>query len=268
MKKLVAVTLIVALAACSRVPITDRRQVNLVPSSMVEDMGKQAFAQYISENTMVASSDSRAEMVNRVGLKIKGAVETYLRDNKMTDRIEGFAWEFRLVQDDTPNAFALPGGKVVIHTGILPLTRDEAGLATVMSHEIAHVIARHGNERLSQQLAAQLGGMALSVAVSEKPEVTQQIFLNAYGVGSTLGILKYSRTHESEADKLGLIFMAMAGYNPNEAIGFWERMAAQSGGSDGPELLRTHPTDENRIRDIKKYIPTAMKYYTGTIAGE
>jgi predicted Zn-dependent protease len=154
----------------------------------------------------------------------------------------------------------MPGGKVVVYTGLLPVTQDEAGLAVVMGHEIAHAIARHGNERMSQGMLVQLGGLALAVAVSQKPEATQNIFLQSYGITSTLGVLKYSRTHESEADKMGLVFSAIAGYDPNVAVSFWERMAA-AGGQQPLELLSTHPSDETRINDIKEFLPEAMKYY-------
>ncbi len=179
----------------------------------------------------------------------------------MHGRIDGFQWEFNLVDDDVPNAWCMPGGKVVVYTGLLPLTQNETGLAVVMGHEIAHAVARHGNERMSQELALQLGGVALSVAIEKKPEETKQLFYSAYGIGSELGIvLPYSRLHETEADKLGLIFMAMAGYNPEEAIPFWTRMS-QSGGQKPPEILSTHPADETRIRNLKEFMPEAMKYY-------
>jgi predicted Zn-dependent protease len=155
----------------------------------------------------------------------------------------------------------MPGGKVVVYTGLLPVTQDEASLAVVMGHEIAHAVARHGNERMSQQMAIQLGGTALSIALQNKSQQAQNIFLQSYGIGSQLGVLKYSRTHETEADKMGLVFAAMAGYDPNSAIGFWERMAAASGGQKPPELLSTHPSDETRINDLKAFMPEAMKYY-------
>lgn len=154
----------------------------------------------------------------------------------------------------------MPGGKVVVYSGLLPVTQDEAGLAVVMGHEIAHAIARHGNERMSQGLVTQLGGIGLQVALAQKPKETQDIFMQAYGIGSTLGTLKYSRVHESEADKMGLVFMAMAGYDPSTAIAFWERMAKQ-GGAKPLQILSTHPSDETRIKDIKAFLPEALKYY-------
>jgi predicted Zn-dependent protease len=183
-----------------------------------------------------------------------------MNDHGMSQRISGYQWEFNAVDENTVNAWCMPGGKVVVYTGLLPVTQDEASLAIVMGHEIAHAIARHGNERMSQGLIVQAGGAALQVALSQKPQETQNLFLQSYGVTSQLGMLKYSRTHESEADKMGLVFAAMAGYDPNVAVTFWERMAAQ-GGAKPPELLSTHPSDETRIKDIKDFLPEALKYY-------
>jgi predicted Zn-dependent protease len=154
----------------------------------------------------------------------------------------------------------MPGGKVVVYTGILPVTQDEKSLAVVMGHEIAHAIARHGNQRMSQGLLVQFGGAVLSVALSQKPQYTQELFMQSYGLASGLGVLAYSRKHETEADKMGLIFAAMAGYDPEAAVGFWERMAA-GGGQKPPEFLSTHPSDERRIKDLKSFMPEAKKYY-------
>lgn len=218
------------------------------------------YNKFISSHTLMPANDTGAIMVKRTGANISNAIGTYLRAHNQAKRIEGFAWQFNLVQDKTVNAWCMPGGKVVVYTGLLPVTKDENGLAVVMGHEIAHAIARHGNERMSQQLAVQLGGIGLSVALSTKTEQTQQIFMQSYGISTTLGALAYSRKHESEADKLGLCFMAMAGYNPSGAVTFWQRMAAQ-GGDQGFALLSTHPSDAKRIADIKAYLPTAMKYF-------
>lgn len=246
--------------SCTRVPITNRRQMNLLPESTLLQMSAQEYTKFINSHTVMPVTDTSTIMVRRVGTKISAAISDYLRTHKQGKRIRGYQWTFNLVQDKTVNAWCMPGGKVVVYTGLLPLTKNEKGLAVVMGHEIAHAIARHGNERMSQQLAIQTGGMALSVALSQKPSQTQEIFNQCYGVGSTLGALAYSRKHESEADKLGLCFMAMAGYDPNEAVPFWERMAA-NGGSAPLAILSTHPSDAQRIKDIKAYLPTAMKYY-------
>jgi len=179
----------------------------------------------------------------------------------MGDRIDNFKWEFNLVENDVPNAWCMPGGKVVFYTGILPYTKDEAGLAVVMGHEIAHAVARHGNERMSQQAFAQYGSIALSSLWKEKPKQTRALLDMAVGVGSNVAVLlPFSRTHESEADKMGLIFMSMAGYDPAQAVEFWKRMA-EGGGQKPPEFLSTHPSDETRIKDLKAYLPEAMKYF-------
>lgn len=246
---------------CSTVPITGRSQLSLIPASEINALSFQQYDEFLKQNKL--SSDKEAvAMVKRVGLNIQKAVEKFFSDNNMSNQLKDYQWEFNLVESDEVNAWCMPGGKVVVYTGILPLTKDETGLAVVMGHEIAHAIAQHGAERMSQGLLQQLGGMALSVALQNEPEATQNLFLTAYGVGTTLGvILPYSRTHESEADRLGLIFMSMAGYDPNAAVDFWIRMAAQKGGAAPPEFLSTHPSDETRISDIKKHLPEAMKYY-------
>lgn len=202
-------------------------------------------------------------MVKNVGTKIQHAVEQFMTKNKMADALEGYNWEFNLIQDDAMvNAWCMPGGKVAFYTGIMPICQDETGVAVVMGHEVAHAIGNHGRERMSQGLVQQMGGVALAVAMQDKPEETQALFFAAYAVGTTYGaMLPYSRLHESEADKLGLIFMAMAGYDPQEAPKFWERMAGQSGGSQPPEWMSTHPSHESRIQALNEYMPTAMKYY-------
>ncbi|MBZ0243405.1 MAG: M48 family metallopeptidase, partial [Bacteroidales bacterium] len=204
----------------------------------------------------------QTQMVKTVGAKIKTAVEAYFRQQGMSSELDGYSWEFNLIESPEANAWCMPGGKVVFYTGILPITKDETGLAVVMGHEIAHAIAEHGNERMSQSLISELGGVALAVALQEKPAETQQLWLTAYGIGSQVGVmLPFSRLHESEADRLGLIFMAMAGYNPNEAVGFWQRMADMKNGQSPPEFLSTHPSDATRIRQIKSWLPEAMTYY-------
>jgi predicted Zn-dependent protease len=257
-----SILLITAIVACSRVPITGRRQVHLLPESMLMSESSLAYTQFLSTNKKVADTESNAQMVKRVGAKVQAAVTQYMNQNKMSARIAGYKWEFNLVDDNTVNAWCMPGGKVVVYTGILPITKNEEGLAVVMGHEIAHAIARHGNERMSQGLAQQVGGASLDIFMQYKGAhpATRQLFNQIYGGGTTLGILKYSRLHESEADKMGLVFAAMAGYNPSEAVPFWQRMSA-IGGAKPPELLSTHPSDDRRIKDLQAYMPTAMKYY-------
>jgi predicted Zn-dependent protease len=210
----------------------------------------------------VITGTTEAQMVGRAGRRIQRAVERYFSEQNISDHLAGYQWEFNLVKDDAVNAWCMPGGKVVVYTGILPVAAGEDGLAVVMGHEISHAIARHGNERMSQGLVTQMGGMALSVALAEKSKETHDLFMTAFGVGSQVGILlPYSRLQESEADRLGLIFMAMAGYDPREAVGFWKRMAAGKQGASPPAFLSTHPADSKRIADIEKLLPEAMKYY-------
>lgn len=246
---------------CSTVPITGRSQLSLIPASEMNAMSFQQYDQFLQENKL-SSSKSDIDMVKRVGVNIQSAVETYFKQNNLSKELAGYQWEFNLVESNEINAWCMPGGKVVVYTGILPLTKDETGLAVVMGHEIAHAIAQHGAERMSQGLLQQLGGVALTVALKDKPQETQNLFMTAYGVGTTVGVmLPFSRTQESEADRLGLIFMAMAGYNPNYAVDFWTRMAAQSKDQKPPEWLSTHPSDETRIADIKKHLPEALQYY-------
>jgi predicted Zn-dependent protease len=246
--------------SCSVVPFTGRKQLSILPESEMITMGLASYQEFLKENP-VSSDRSNAAIVREVGSNISSAVNSYFSSNNMADRLEGYKWEYTLVDSKVPNAFCLPGGKVVVYSGILPITRDENGLATVISHEIAHAVARHGNERMSQQLLVQFGGIALSEAVKTKPEETKGIYNTVYGIGAQMGVmLPYSREHEYEADQMGLIFMAMAGYNPEEAVGFWERMSAAGGGAP-PEFLSTHPSNDNRIRKIKSALPEAMKYY-------
>jgi len=249
-----------SILSCSTVPLTGRSQLNLIPANEMLSLSYQQYDEFLNENKVSKDAKNTA-MVKRVGTNIQYAVEEYLAQNNLSNRLEGYKWEFNLVEDEQVNAWCMPGGKVVVYTGILPVTKNEIGLAVVLGHEIAHAIAEHGNERMSQGLIQQLGGAALSVALRDKPQLTQDLFLTAYGVGSTVGILAYSRTQESEADHLGLIFMAMAGYNPGEAVNFWQRMAEINKGQKPPEFLSTHPSDETRINDIKKWLPDALKYY-------
>ncbi len=260
MNKLLVAGLAYLLVACSTVPITGRKQMNLFPESEMIATSLVQYDAFLKENKL-SSNKQKTAMVESCGKRIANAVENFLTENGMTDRLASFQWDFKLVEDDTPNAWCMPGGKVVFYTGILPYTQTEAGLAVVMGHEIAHVVARHGNERMSQQMGVQAIGQGLAVALSKKPVETQQIWMSAFGIGSNLGvILPFSRSHENEADKLGLIFMAMAGYDPGEAVAFWQRMSENSG-QKPPEFLSTHPADETRIENLRKFVPEAMKYF-------
>lgn len=249
------------LSSCSTVPITGRTQLDLVPDSTMLAMSLQEYDKFLKSHKL-STDQEQTEMVRGVGRRIQKAVEQYFAQNNLSHELDGYAWEFKLVESDEVNAWAMPGGKVVVYTGILPVTRDETGLAVVMGHEIAHAVAKHGNERMSQGLLAQMGGMVLSTALQKYPAETRELWLTALGVGTQVGVLlPYSRLQESEADHLGLIFMAMAGYNPNEAVAFWQRMAEKKGGKAPPEFLSTHPPDQTRIIKIEELLPEAMKHY-------
>lgn len=249
--------------SCSRVPITNRRQANLFPESEMMSLSRTNYTQFLQTHQVVPVSDPQTVLVKKVGGNISKAITDFLKASGKQKRIAGYVWEFNLVKDDkTVNAWCMPGGKVVVYTGLLPITKDEDGLAVVMGHEVAHAIARHGNERMSQATMVKAGGAVVSTVAgaSASTAAYQGAFENIYGIGSTLGQLAYSRKHETEADKLGLVFMALAGYDPNKAVDFWQRMAASGGGAP-LQLLSTHPSDDKRIKDIKAFLPTAMKYY-------
>ena len=257
---LVPVTFLL-LTSCSTVPITGRSQLDLVPDSTMVAMSLQEYDKFLSTHQL-SKNREQTQMVRLVGLRIKNAVEEYFAAHNLSHELSGYAWEFNLVESKEANAWAMPGGKVAVYTGMLPITKDETGLAVVMGHEIAHAIAKHGDERMSKGLLTQMGGMALSAALRSHPEQTRQLWMTAFGAGAQYGILlPYSRLQESEADHLGLIFMAMAGYDPTEAVAFWQRMAKKKGGQAPPEFLSTHPSDQTRIRKIKSLLPEAMKYY-------
>lgn len=245
--------------SCTRVPVTNRKQLNLLPEDQLIAMSDSSYKAFLDTNKVLKNNDARVVQVRRVGNKIKASVEKYLKDHKMEERMKGFNWEFNVVEDKTVNAWCMPGGKVVVYTGILKLATDDTLLSVVMGHEISHAIARHGNERMSQQMAFYGLGQTLSVMVGTEASKGNQIFMQAYGIASTLGVLKYSRQHETEADKLGLIFMYLSGYDPAKAITFWEKMSANGGGAP-PEILSTHPSDETRIQDIKDFLPEIKKY--------
>jgi predicted Zn-dependent protease len=261
LKPVVLFGILLFLAGCSEVEITGRKQLIIVPDSTMNSLSFQSYSEFLSSHKLSTNAE-QTQMVKRVGGRIQNAIEQYCKTNNIEDRLEGYKWEFNLVEDPNINAWCMPGGKVVVYTGILPVTQNEAGLAVVLGHEIAHAFAKHGAERMSQSLVVELGGVALSAALKDKPEQTKNLFMQSYGVGTQVGVLlPYSRVQESEADHLGLIFMAMAGYNPQEAISFWQRMAAQKKGTQTPEFLSTHPADETRIQNLKDLLPEAMKYY-------
>lgn len=261
LKKLTLAASLSLLAACSTVPITGRRQLSLVSDSEINTLAATQYREVIAKGPL-SSNSQYVSMTRRVGQRIQSAVEAYFRQQNASDQLAGYQWEFNVIQDDKQqNAWCMPGGKVAVYTGILPITQDETGLAVVMSHEIAHAVAKHGSERMSQGLLQQAGGQALAAALSTNAPATQQLALQAFGVGSQLGLLKYGRNQESEADRLGLIFMAMAGYNPDGAVAFWQRMDAGATSAAPPEFLSTHPSNGTRIADIQRELPEARKYY-------
>lgn len=263
MKKLFASFLLVALfMGCTQNMVTGRKQLSLVSETELQTMAQQQYNAFLSENKVVnASVNKDAEMVRRVGTRIASAIQTYYDGKGLTSVLEGYKWEFNLIDNKEANAWCMPGGKVVVYTGLLPITQNEAALAVVIGHEIAHAVAQHGSQRMSQGLLQQLGGAALQIALANKPAETQNMFMTAYGIGSTVGVmLPFSRKDENEADQYGLYFSAMAGYNPQEAIPLWRRMAA-AGGTKPPEFLSSHPSDETRIANLQRHMPEALKYY-------
>lgn len=264
MKKILPLVFLLTVFSCSKVPITGRKQMNLLPESTMMSMSLTSYRDFLKEHPPVTAG-TEMQMVKNIGARISNAVGQYMQQNKMGDRVKGYQWEFNLVNDKAVNAWCMPGGKVVVYTGLLPVTQDETHLAFVMGHEIAHAVARHGNERMSQMLLQAAGGIALDIYLAQKPSETRAMFLGAYGIATTVGVvLPFSRTHESEADKLGMVFMAMAGYNPSNALDMWDRMAKASGGGKMPEFLSTHPSDATRSKNMRAYLPQAMKYYKGS----
>lgn len=258
---LTILSLLLIASQCATVPVTGRKQLSTVSNSELIPM---SFAQYkeVLKTSKLSNDAEQVAMVKRVGERVQKAVEIYARENGYTSVLNGFQWEFNLLDDDkTVNAWCMPGGKVAFYTGIMPICKDETGVAVVMGHEIAHAVASHGRERMSQAMVAQLGLSSLQIAMGSNPTATQELLMQSVGAGTQMGMLKFSRTHESEADKIGLIFMAMAGYDPAAAPKFWGRMSAGSGGSQPPEWQSTHPSHKTRIKDLNAQLPEAKKIY-------
>lgn len=248
-------------SSCGSVPVTGRKQLNLVSNQEVLTLSLQQYQQFI-KSAPISTDKKNTALVQKVGRNIANAVETYLKNNGYADELSSYAWEFNLVKSSDVNAFCMPGGKIVVYEGILPYTQDETGLAVVLGHEVAHAVAKHANERMSQQMMTEYGTAAIGTALGGTSAGVQQAAAAAIGLGSQYGILlPYSRKQELEADELGLIFMAMAGYNPSQAAAFWTRMSQQ--GTSTPEFMSTHPSDNTRIQQIEKDLPEAMKYYNG-----
>lgn len=248
------------LAGCSSVPITGRKQMLLVSDQEVLSSSLTQYNSYMQTATR-SSNATQSAMVTRVGKKIAAATEQYLRQNGLSSQLSEFAWEFNLVKDDQVNAFCMPGGKIVVYEGLMKIVSSDDELAVVIGHEVAHAVAKHSNERMSQEILAQYGAKILSSTLAQKSAATQQLAGQIYGLGAQYGaILPFSRKHESEADYMGLIFMAMAGYNPEVAITFWQKMSA-GGGTSVPEFMSTHPSDSRRISDIQKELPAIKAQY-------
>ncbi len=246
------------MVGCATSPFTGRRSLHLLPQAQVQELGASEFQSFM-EQSELTDNERLAAQVQRIGERIAMAAQVALEGEGDSERIADYDWEFVVVESDEVNAFCLPGGKVVVYTGLLKVARDEDSLAVVMGHEIAHAIAEHGNERMSQVMAAQLGGVALDVALQERPAEVRQLFATAYGVGATVGLLlPFSRTHEREADEIGLFLSTIAGYDPRAAGPFWERMA--EAGASAPEFLSTHPDPLQRAERLRELVPDALEY--------
>lgn len=259
-KRIVFVISVVLIISCHRNTITGRSQLSLVPESQVQSLAVTQYKEFLSSNKVVAGNVKDAAMVKRVGNKIAAAIAKYYSDKGMPDALNGYKWEFNLVENKEINAWCMPGGKVVCYTGLLPITQNETALAIVLGHEITHAVAGHGRERMSQQLLAQGVGLVGDIALGNNPQ-TVDIFNQVYAPTAQIGVLlPNSRKQEYEADHYGLIFAAMAGYDPREAIPFWKRMASL-GGEKPPVFLSDHPADAERIQKLETLMPEAMKYY-------
>ncbi len=260
MKQIIYAALLLLFTACSTVPLTNRKQFTAIPSSQMLSLSNESYNEVL-QTEKISNNKQATQNIREVGKRITNAVEEYLRSIDRLSLIDGYKWEYNLLASETMNAWCMPGGKIVFYEGILPVCKNDNGIAVVMAHEIAHAIANHGNERMSQQMVVEMGGMALSEAMREEKQQTTQLAMLAFGVGTQLGVmLPYSRKHESEADELGLYFMAMAGFDPREAPLLWERMQ-QAGSGGTPEFLSTHPNPQKRINQLNKLMPKAMEYY-------
>jgi predicted Zn-dependent protease len=259
MKKIIVLSVVfLFVLSCSTVPITGRKRVNIVSDDQILPASFAQYEGFLKENKLSTDVKMTNE-IQTVGVNISKAVDKFMRANGMVSEANNYRWEFNLIEDSTVNAWCMPGGKVVFYTGILPICANTDGIAAVMGHEIAHAFAKHGQERMTSAYGQQLGGIAVAIGTNNKDPKTKQLWNTIYGVGSTVGMLAYSRTHETEADKLGMVFMIMAGYNPEEAINVWIRMSERSSGGSPPEFLSTHPSNETRIQNLRAYLPTAIE---------
>jgi len=251
------ITAISILNSCAKNPFTGKNTLNFVPNSELFATSFKQYGSFLKDNKVVVGTTD-AKRVEAVGMKIKVAAEKYLNANGFKDYLKDYSWEYKLVESKEVNAWCLPGGKIVFYSAILPICKDDAGMATVMGHEVAHALANHGAQRMSAGILQQAGAGVVGIAIDSKSNQEKQIWLSAYGGITQYGaMLPFSRSHESEGDKIGLILMAIAGYDPTTAVAFWERMSANSGGKKQPEFLSTHPSDANRIAKLRSLIPEA-----------
>ena len=258
MKKIIAMLL----TSCGSVPITGRKQLNLVSDSEVLQASLQQYSSFMQTAT-VSTNKTQSARVTRVGQRIAAATEAYLKAVGLESELQNYAWEFNLVKSNDVNAWCMPGGKIVVYEGIMNLATTDDELAVVIGHEVAHAVAKHSNERMSQQVLAQYGASAIGILTSGKSAATQQIAQQVYGLGAQYGVMQpFSRKHESEADKMGLVLMTIAGYNPDVAITFWQKMAATTT-QEPPEFMSSHPSHATRISDIQKWLPEVKKQYGG-----
>jgi predicted Zn-dependent protease len=245
--------LILFIFGCGQNPFTGKSTLALVPNSQIIPMSFKQYNQVLEESKVIKEGD-QAQMIQRVGLRIANASERWLIKNGYPDYTDNYKWEFNLIEDDQVNAWAMPGGKIVFYTGILPIAKNEAGVATIMGHEVAHALANHGQQRMSAGQIQQTVGAVGSIALGNEDQQTQELFTTAYGIGSQIGImLPFSRNHETEADKIGIKLMAIAGYDPDEAAELWKRMKEYSGGAGPPQFLSTHPSTDERINNLQKW---------------
>lgn len=259
MKKIITLgILFLFIISCSTVPITGRKRVNLVSDAQILPASFAQYEGFLKENK-ISSNAKMTNEIQDVGMNISKAVDKFMRANGMVSEADSYRWEFNLIDDETVNAWCMPGGKVVFYTGILPICDNTDGIAAVMGHEVAHAFAKHGQERMTSAYGQQLGGIAVAIGTNNKDPKTRALWNTIYGVGSTVGMLAYSRTHETEADKLGMVFMIMAGYKPEEAVNVWIRMGERAGGQAPPEFLSTHPSNESRVKNLRAYLPTAIE---------
>lgn len=251
-----AVTLFLS---CATNPFTGKKTMALVPNSQLFPMSFQQYDQFLTENKVITGT-SDAQMISRVGQRIAVAAERWLDANGYQNYLKDYKWDYNLVNDKAVNAWCMPGGKIVFYTGILPIADGEAGVAAIMGHEVAHALANHGQQRMSAGVVQQLGAIGVGVATSKKDPEVQNAWMQAYGIGTTVGgMLPFSRNHESQSDEIGITLMAIAGYNPDEAANLWRRMKANSGGQAPPQFLSTHPSNDTRIQNLTAWAPKAKE---------